>query len=234
MDKQQTARWNRQLKIKQVRQAYAAVPVGALVARVFARHDELLATADALMTSPAGRTLGATIQKSAQQKQAIALALPLANALHLLYLEAEDAEKAHALRRTKTDYTSLPAALILAETRNVAQQARAHAQQLATEANLDATDLDQLDAANAAFAAGLTAPQVARETGKTRNTTLDAALRAADVFVKAELAPAVETLKLKQPEYYAALQQAMRIDDAPGARSTATPPAPGQPASPAS
>jgi hypothetical protein len=218
MDKRQTARWNRQLKIKQVRQDHATTPVGGLVTRSFARHDALLAAADTLMASPAGRSQGATRQKSSEEKKMIAAALPFANALHLLYLEAEDAEKAHALRLHKTAYEGLPGALALAEVRSVAQQARAQAVPLAAEADLDQADLEELDAAAKAFASLLAAPKVARETGKTTNTSLDTALRAADQFVKTELTPAVELLKRKQPAFYAALREAMRVDDAPGPR----------------
>ncbi len=225
MDKTQTARWNRQLKIKQVRQDHAATPVGPLVARKFARHDDLLAVADELMATPAGRSAGATLQKSAEEKHLVQLVLPFANALHLLHGEADEDEKAHALRLKKSDYTALPAALVLAEARNVATQAHASATLLASDADLTKADLIALDAALAAFASLLTAPKVAIEAGKNTHTALTAALRAADVFVKAELAPAVETLKRKQPALYAALIQAMRIDDAPGARGAADSPA---------
>jgi hypothetical protein len=223
MDKQQTARWNRQLKIKQVRKDHATTPVGGLVTRSFARHDELLKAADALMTSPAGRSEGATIQKSTEEKQMIAAVLPIVNALHLLYLEAEEVEKAHALRLNKTDYQALPGALALAEVRNVVKQARANAKDLAAEADLDQADLDELNETAEAFSQLLTAPKVARETGKATNTALDTALRAADQFVKAELTPAVELLKRKQPAFYAVLREAMRVDDAPGARSKEAP-----------
>ena len=234
MDKQQTARWNRQLKIKQVRRDHAAIPVGKLVVRKFARHDELLAAADDLMTSPAGRTTGATLQKSTEEKRAVALALPFANALHLLYLEANETEKAHALQLKKTDYEALPGALALAETRNVAKQARANAQALADEADLDQNDLDELDGANEAFGDLMTAPKVAREAGKITTTALGDALSAADLFVKKELTPAVETLKGKHRAFYEALKQAMRIDDAPGARATDTlDPEPTPPTAPA-
>lgn len=221
MDKQQTARWNRQLKIKQVRTDYADTPVGALVTRRFVRHDELLAAADALMASPAGRSAGATLQKSTEEKKMIAAVLPFANALHLLYLEAEDDEKAHALRLNKTDYNALPGALALAEVRNVMKQSLAQAKPLAEEADLDKADLEELHEAAEAFSQLLAAPKVARETGKTTNTALDAALRAADQFVKKELTPAVELLKRKQAKFYNALREAMRVDDAPGARGTA-------------
>lgn len=220
MDKQQTARWNRQLKIKQVRKDHAATPVGGLVTRSFARHDELLTAADTLMASPAGRSEGATLQKSTEEKHMIAVVLPIANALHLLYLEAKDEEKAHALRLNKTDYQALPGALALAEVRNVAKQARTRAKPLAEEADLDKANLDELDEAAEAFSQLLTAPKVARETGKAANTALDAALRAADQFVKKEFSAAVELLKRKQPAFYAALREAMRVDDAPGARGT--------------
>ena len=234
MDKQQTARWNRQLKIKQVRRDHAAIPVGKLVTRKFTRHDELMAAADDLMTSPTGRTAGATLQKSTEEKRAVALALPFANALHLLYLEAEDEEKAHALRLLKSDYTGLGGPLLLAEARNVAKQARTNAKALATDADLDKADLDELDEAIGAFDALMTAPKVAIETGKNANTALDAALRAADVYVKEKLTPAVELLKRKQPKYYDALRAAMRIDDAPGARGSGNAaPTPGRPAGPA-
>jgi hypothetical protein len=218
MDKKQTARWNRQLKIKQVRKDHAAVPVGGLVTRAFARHDALLSAADALMTSPAGRSAGATLQKSAEEKKMIAAVLPVANALHLLYLEDEDGEKAHALRLNKTDYQALPGALALAEVRNVAKQARAQAKALDEEADLDKDDLDELDEAAEAFSGLLAAPKVAVESGKTTNIALDGALRAADQFVKKEFAAAVELLKRKQRPFYDALREAMRIDDAPGAR----------------
>ena len=234
MDKQQTARWNRQLKLKQVRQDHAATPVSGLVARAFARHDALLATATDLMTSPAGRSEGATLKKSAEEKHVVAVVLPIANALHLLYLEAEDEEKAHALRLLKSDYNALPGALLLAEARNVAQQARANAEVLATEADLDKPDLDELDEAIGAFDGLLTAPKVSIETGKNAHTALDAALRAADVYVKAKLTPAVELLKRKQPTFYDALRAAMRIDDAPGARGSGDAvPTPATPAGPA-
>lgn len=230
MDKQQTARWNRQLKIKQVRKEHAAVPVGELVTRGFARHDALLTAADELMTSPAGRSEGATLQKSTEEKQMVAAVLPIANALHLLYLEAGDGEKAHALRRNKTDYKALPGALALAEVRNVAKQAHAHAKELDAEAEIDKADLDELDQAAEVFGQLLTAPKVAIETGKTTNTALDAALRAADQFVKNEFGATVELLKRKQPAFYNALREAMRIDDAPGARSAPDPKKPGGPA----
>lgn len=219
MDKQQTARWNRQLKIKQVRRDHAATPVPGLVARIFARHDALLTTADDLLTLPAGRSAGITRKKSEEEKQLIAQALPFANALHLIYLEAGDDEKAHALRLKKSDYTALAGPLVLAEGRNVAGQARICAKALATEANLDADDLLQLDQAIKGFGDLLTAPKVAIETGKTTNSELTAALRAADAFVKKELAPAIETLKLKQTKLYDALREAMRVDDAPGPHS---------------
>ena len=233
MDKQQTARWNRQLKLKQVRKDHAATPVAGLVARAFAHHDALLATADDLMTSPAGRSAGATLKKSTEEKRVVAVVLPVANGLHLLYLEAGDEEKAHALRRLKSDYNALSGALLLAEARNVAKQARANAKALAAEADLDKADLDELDEANGALDTLMTAPKVAIETGKTTNTALDAALRAADKYVKEKLTPAVELLKRKQPKFYDALREAMRIDDAPGARGSGdTAPAPGKPAGP--
>ena len=231
MDKQQTARWNRQLKIKQVRQDFAATPVSLLLKRKFARHDALLHTADDLMTTPAGRSEGATLQKSTEEKRVIAEVLPFANALHLLHLEGEEAEKAHALSRNKTDYTALPGPLLLAEARNVAKQAHANASLLASDADLDQTDLDTLDVAIAAYAKLMAAPKVAIETGKNTNTSLGEALRAADDFVKTELAPAAATIKRKHRQFYDALIQAMRIDDAPGARGTGpTPPTPPKPA----
>ena len=235
MDKQQTARWNRQLKLKQVRQDHAAIPVGGLVARAFARHDALLATADDLMSSPAGRSEGATLKKSTEEKRVVEVVLPIANALHLLYLEAGDEEKAHALRLLKSDYTALPGPLLLAEARNVAKQARANAKALAAEADIDKADLDELDAAIGAFDKLMTAPKVAIETGKNTNTALDAALRAADKYVKEKLTPTVELLSRKQPTFYEALRTAMRIDDAPGARGSddTAPPAPGKPTGPA-
>ena len=234
MDKQQTARWKRQLKLRQVRQDHAATPVSGLVSRAFARHDALLAAADDLMTSPAGRSAGATLKKSTEEKRVVAVVLPIANALHLLYLEAEDEEKAHALRLFKSDYNALPGPLLLAEARNVAKQARTNAKALATDADLDKADLDELDEAIGAFAALMTAPKVAIETGKNANTALDAALRAADVYVKEKLTPAVELLKRKQLKFYAALRAAMRIDDAPGARGSGdVAPTPGKPAGPA-
>ena len=231
-NKLQTARWTRQLKIRQVRRDHAATPVPGVVARAFARHDALLAAADDLMTSPAGRSEGATRQKSTEQKQLVAVVLPIANALHLVYLEAGDVEKAHALRLFKTDYNALPGPLLLAEARNVATQARANAPALDQEAGLDQADLDELDAAAAAFDQLLTAPKVAIETGKSTLTALGAALRTADEFVKKELTPAVELLKRKEPAFYAALREAMRIDDAPGARGPGD--APDQSATPAS
>ena len=234
MDKQQTARWKRQLKLRQVRQDHAATPVSGLVSRAFARHDALLATADDLMTSPAGRSEGATRKKSTEEKRVVAVVLPIANALHLLYLEAEDEEKAQALRLLKSDYNSRPGPLLLAEARNVAKQARINAKALATDADLDKADLDELDEAIGAFDALMTAPKVAIETGKNTNTALDAALRAADVYVKEKLTPAVELLKRKQPKFYDALRAAMRIDDAPGARGSGdAAPTPGRPAGPA-
>ncbi len=78
------------------------------------------------------------------------------------------------------------------------------------------------------FCSSLTAPKVARETGKATNTALDAALRAADQFVKTERTPAVELLKRKQPAFCAALREAMRVDDSPVpvAPTTPSPPAP--------
>ncbi|MDB5268318.1 MAG: hypothetical protein JWP58_1358 [Hymenobacter sp.] len=231
MNKQQTARWNRQLKIKQVRQDHPDATVGGLVTRAFARHDALLATADALMTTPAGRSTGATLKKSTEEKHLVEVVLPFANALHLLYLETGDVEKAHALRLFKNDYEALAGALLLAETRNVAQQAADHDQVLAEEADLDLADRKELDAANTAFAGLLAAPKVAIETGKTANADLRAALRAADVFVKKELTPAVELLKRKQPKFYNALREAMRVDNAPGPRGTDdAAPAPNNPA----
>ena len=234
MDKHQTARWNRQLKLKQVRQDYAATPVSGLVSRAFARHDALLAAADDLMTSPAGRSAGATLKKSTEEKRVVAVVLPIANALHLLYLEAEDEEKAHALRLLKSDYNALPGPLLLAEARNVAKQARANAKALAAEAEFDKADLDELDEANEALKGLMTAPKVTIETGKNANTALDAALRAADVYVKEKLAPAVEVLKRKHPQFYEALRAAMRIDDAPGARGSGdVAPTPGKPTGPA-
>ena len=230
MNKDQTARWTRHLKLRQVRRDHAATPVPGVVARAFARHDALLTAADDLMTSPAGRSEGATLQKSTEQKQVVAVVLPIANALHLVYLEANEVEKAHALRLLKSDYNALPGPLLLAEARNVARQARAHAPALDKEAGLDAKDLAELDTANEAFNQLLTAPKVSIETGKTTHTALDTALRAADVFVKKELTPAVELLKRKQPKFYDALREAMRIDDAAGPRTPGDTPPPAKPA----
>lgn len=230
MDKQQTARWKRQLKLKQVRLAHATTPVGGLVTRAFARHEALLQAADDLMTAPAGRSEGATLKKGAEEKRVVAVVLPIANALRLLYQEAGDEESAQAVRVLKSDYNALAGPLLLAEARNVAKQAHAQAKELAAEADLDKDDLAELDDANKAFAALLTAPKVAIETGKTTNAALDTALRAADVFVKDTLTPAVETLKRKQPAFYEALRAALRIDDAPGPRSSAdVSPSPTQP-----
>lgn len=119
MDKTQVTNWNRQLKIRKVRLDNASVPVSAVVQRVFDKHEALLATAEALLDSPVGRSQGATLKKSAEKKRAVAAALPITNALYLLYQEADDAPQAYALRRTKTGYAELPAALTLAETKNV-------------------------------------------------------------------------------------------------------------------
>lgn len=225
MDKPQTARWNRQLKIKQVRQDFAATPVAALVARKFTRHDELLKAADDLMSAPTSKSRGATLKKSEEENKVMAQAMPFANALHLLYLEAGEDEKAHALLRNKSDYTALPGALVLAEGRKVSKQAHALAQTLAADADLNTADLKALDGAIDAFGKVIAAPKVAIEAGKNTNTALDAALSAADLFVKMELTPALETLKGKNRKFYDALKQAIRIDDAPGAHGPATPPA---------
>ena len=79
-------------------------------------------------------------------------ALPVANALHLLYLEDEEdeqvSEKAYALRLNKSDYSALRGALALAETRNVAQQAQGKKDLLEKEADIDSKDLSELDEAN--------------------------------------------------------------------------------------
>ena len=235
MDARETARWNGQLKIKKVRQTYADTPVSALVKRVFARHDALLAGIEDLISSPAGRSQGATLKKSAEELRAIAAALPVANALHALYLEdetdAQGSEKAYALRLNKTDYKALPAALSLAETRNVAKQAQTMKDQLASEADIDQTDLDDLADANQKFGNLLAAPKLAREAGKTQNNAVGSALKAAGAFVKKDLRQAAETFKNKHKDFYNALKEAMRIDDAAGPDSGAAPtPAGGGPA----
>ena len=113
----------------------------------------------------------------------------------------------------------------------MARQARAHDKALAVEADLDSADLDELDEANAAFSNLMTAPKVSIEAGKTANEALDTALRTADTFVKETLAPAIETLKRKQPRFYEALRAAIRIDDAPGTRGSddGAAPQPGKP-----
>ena len=97
---------------------------------------------------------------------------------------------------------------------------------LAEEADLDHADLTELDHANTVFAQLLAAPKVTIETGKATNQALTAALAAADAFVKQELARAVELLRRKQPALYAALREAMRVDDAPAGAA----PAPDKPA----
>ncbi len=176
----------------------------------------------------------ATLKKSAEEKRAIAAALPVANAFYLLYLEDETdpaaSEKAHALRCNKTDYVALPAAMALAETRRVAQQALALKAKLASDAGIAKPELDELTAANAAFGQLLAAPKLAIEAGKTNRTALGTALKATDKFVEAKLRPAIKTLSPAFAGLRAALLQAMRIDDAPGARQPAAPgaaPAPG-------
>ena len=205
-----------------MRQAHSGPAVLGLVARVFAWHEELLTQLTTLMKNPAGRSEGATLQKSKQEKRAIAAALPVANALYLLHLEDEDdeqaSEKAHALRRNKSAYSALPAALALAETRNVAQQAAPLKKLLADEAGIGQAALDELTAANEAFSKLLAAPKVAIEAGKNNRSAVSAALKAADKFVEDKLRPAVRTLGDEYRELREALLQAMRIDDAPGAR----------------
>jgi hypothetical protein len=220
MDKEQVANWNRHLKIRQVRKEHAGVPVSKLVTRVLDRHEALLQTAEGLMDTPEGRSEGATLKKSKEEKRAIAAALPVANAMYLLYLEdeadAQGSEKAHALKRFKTDYDALPGPLTLAETRNVARQALAMKTKLADEADIDADDLGELDKANQAFGELLTAPKLAREKGKTKRTALDTALKAADLFVESDLRPATKTMKGAAADFRDALLEAMRIDDAAG------------------
>ncbi len=237
MDARETARWNGQLKIKKVRETYAATPVSKLVQRVFARHDALVAGIEDLISSPAGRSQGATLKKSAEELRAIAAALPVANALHALYLEDETdeqgSEKAYALRLNKTGYKALPAALSLAETRNVAKQAQTMKAQLASEADIDQADLADLDDANRKFGNLLAAPKLAREAGKTQNKTVGDALKAAGVFVKTDLRQAAETFKKKHQDFYNALTEAIRIDDAASAPGSGAAPAPAGGGSPA-
>ena len=234
MEKSQVANWNRQLKVKSVYDAYAGPALPGLVLRVFGQHTGLLQMATTLMGGPEGRSAGATLKKSAEEKRAIAAALPVANALYLLHLEDETddqaSEKAHALRRNKTDYVALPAAVALNETRRVAQQALALKAKLASDAGIAKPELDELTAANTAFGQLLVAPKLAIEAGKTNRTALDTALKAADKFVEAKLRPATKTLGPAFKDLREALLQALRIDDAPGARHPAAPgtaPAPG-------
>ena len=234
MEKNQIANWNRQLKIQTVYDAYTGATLPPLVLRVFGQHTALLQMVTTLMGGPEGRSEGATLKKSAEEKRAIAAVLPVANALYLLHLEDETddqaSEKAHALRRNKTDYTALPAAVALAETRRVAQQALALKTKLASDAGIAKPELDELGAANVAFGQLLAAPKLAIEAGKTNRTALDTALKAADLFVEAKLRPATKTLGTAFTGLREALLQAMRIDDAPGARHGGAPgdaPAPG-------
>ncbi len=227
MEKPQVANWNRQLKVKSVYDAYAGPALPGLVLRVFGQHTALLQAATALMDGPEGRSKGATLKKSEEQQRAIAAALPVANALYLLYLEdetdAQASEKAHALRRNKTDYKALPAAVALTETRRVAQQAQTLKTKLASDAGIGKPELDELAAANAAFKQLLAAPKLVIEAGKTNRTALGTALKAADKFVEAKLRPATKTLGLAFKGLREALLQALRIDDAPGARQPAAP-----------
>lgn len=218
MEKFQVANWNRQLKIRKVRADYAGVPISKLVTRVLDRHEALLQTAEGLMDTPEGRSEGATLKKSKEEKRAIAAALPVANAMYLLYLEDEDdeqgSEKAHALKRFKTDYDVLPGALTLAETRNVAKQAQTMKTKLADEADIDAKDLGELAKANDTFSKLLSAPKLAREKGKTKRTALGTALKAADLFIDSDLRPAAKTMKGEATDFRNALLEATRIDDA--------------------
>ncbi|WP_305005899.1 hypothetical protein [Hymenobacter aranciens] len=199
---------------------HVGVPISKLVTRVLGRHEALLQTAEGLMDTPEGRSAGATLKKSKEKKRAIAAALPVANAMYLLYLEDEDdeqgSEKAHALKRFKTDYDGLPGALTLAETRNVAKQAAVPTMKtkLADEAEIDSEELGELDEANKAFSNLLTAPKLAREKGKTKRTALGTALKAADLFVDSDLRPATKTMKGEAAGFRDALLEAMRIDDA--------------------
>ena len=220
MEKFQVANWNRQLKIRKVREEHAGVSISKLVARVLGRHEALLQTAEGLMDTPEGRSKGATLKKSKEEKRAIAAALPVANAMYLLYLEDKDdeqgSEKAHALKRFKTDYDALPGALTLAETRNVARQAKVPAmkKKLAEEADIDTVELAELDGANETFSQLLSAPKLAQEKGKTKRTALGTALKAADLFVESDLRPATKTMKGEAIPFRDALLEAMRIDDA--------------------
>lgn len=232
MEKEQVANWNRHLKVRKTRTDNFTVVLSPLVGRVLGRYETLLAEAEALMNTPAGRSQGATLKKSKEELRTIAAAMPVANALYLLYLEDDTdekgSEKAYALRRNKSDYSTLPAALTLAEAKNVAQQAAPLAAKLEAEAGIDTDDLKELDAAIASFANMLAAPKTAIATGKTKRTALGTALKAADRFIDTDLRPAIKTMKGAAAGLRDALLEALRIDDAPGARQDATAtPAPG-------
>ena len=235
MDKQQVANWERQLKIRKVAKANAGLALSPLSKRVLAGHEALLAKVQGLLDDPAGRSEGATLQKSKEEKRAVAAALPVANALYLLHREdkadEKGSEKAHALRRNKSDY-DMPAALALAETRNVAKQAKAMEALLLSESEIEKDDLKELDAANMAFGDLLAAPKLAIEEGKTALKALGAALKAADKYVESDVRPMVKSVRRKFPDFAAALLEAMRIDDAAGARKD-PPAAPATPTTPA-
>ena len=117
----------------------------------------------------------------------------------------------------KSDY-DLPAALVLAETRNVAKQAKAMGDKLLSESEIEADDLKELDEANEAFGNLLAAPKGTIEEGETALSALGAALKAADKYVESDVRPMVKSVSKKFSPFATAMLEAMRIDDAAGAR----------------
>ncbi|MBF9223455.1 hypothetical protein [Hymenobacter ruricola] len=217
MNKDQLARLARHRKVQQVladnATAVAAVPA---FARLAAQYQAQLGLLDGTARKKGVASEGATLAKSAVGTALIARLVKAANALYLLYKAEEPANVAEAagLHRRASDYTAMTDQALAAEATDLARRAAAHASVLKKEYNWDTDATTALADAAQAFAAQLSAPQLAIDAAKIKGATAKSTLSALNVFLKDDLRAGMELLKDTHEDAYKALREASQVDDA--------------------
>ena len=144
-----------------------------------------------------------------------------ANALHLYYRKNQQLDMALALHLRPSDYTKMGQTALALEGQDVADQIADHLKDLGpygfkkasgSTPGSDAALQGQLDA----YVASLPGGSVARSQGKTGTGAVRTVFQDLGTYLDGEFRSAVELLVDEQPDLYAQLREALRIDNTGG------------------
>lgn len=212
MNKQQTARLKRHRKVAEVLDAYPAqvqaVPAFAEIGQQFQDRLALVSGIPARRTSK-----GATEQKGQLREQLETRLVKAANALYLLYRKDNDLEAARTLYRKPSEYARLDSLALARTAQDLSRIATSRTPDL-DHYGLDTAAVQALAAATEAYDTSIDRPKASIEAGKVTTATTTQLLQDLDRFLKDDFYSGMQLLPDAQPQLYALLQEAMRIDDA--------------------